>query len=168
MSWLSIKIKRQECHLHPSQKLLRKNTRITRKVISAHFWGQLGGNKNRLQKDLKLLAWLSYPNSLMELCVRLVVFVYRNIANFGNFWSNVCLIHSSYWFYDHSFVWNYGNQICFLCETLKYGEKFITFNIGILTTFGNFWASICLFHSTRWLSSCIFAWNHGGQIFPLG
>ena len=35
----------------------------------------------------------------------------------------------------------------------------------ILAQFGNFWANICLFHSTCCLTSCIFAWNHCGQIF---
>ena len=92
----------------------------------------------------------------------LIVFVYRNIAH--------TLIHSSYWFYDHFFSWNHGNQMWFLCETQKYGEKLnktwmITFNIGILATFGNFWANICLVQSTCSLSSYISAWNHGGQIF---
>ena len=113
---------------------------------------------------------MSYPNSLMELCLCLVVFLYRNIVHFGIFWSNFCLIHSSCWFYDHFFAWNHGTQICFLCETQKYGEKLnntwmITFYIGILAIFGNFWANICLVHSTRCLSGCIFAWNHCGQIF---
>ena len=111
---------------------------------------------------------MSYPNSLMELRLCLVVFLYRNIAHFGNFWSNICLIHSNCYFYDHVFAWNHGTQICFLCEAQKYGEKLnntwmITFHIGILTIFGNFWANICLIHSTRFLSGSIFAWNHCGQ-----
>ena len=128
----------------------------------------MGGNKNVLQKDPKLSGWMSYPNSLMELRLCLVVFLYRNIAHFGNFWSNICLIHSSCYFYDHIFAWNHGTQICFLCEAQKYGEKLnntwmITFHIGILTIFGNFWANICLIHSTRFLSGSFFAWNHCGQ-----
>ena len=91
---------------------------------------------------------MSYPNSLMKLCLCLVVFLFRNIANFGNFWSNFCIIHSSYWFYDHFFAWNHGTQICFICETQKYSEKWnniwmITFYVGILACFGNFWANIC-------------------------
>ena len=114
-----------------------------RKMILAHFSGQLGGNKNVLQKDLKLSEWMSYPNSLMELCLCLVVFLYRNIVHFGIFWSNFCLIHSSCWFYDHFFAWNHGTQICFLCETQKYGEKLnntwmITFYIWNISTFRQF------------------------------
>ena len=117
----------------------------------------MGGNKNGLQKDLKLSEWMSYPNSLMELCLCLVVFLYRNIVHFGIFWSKFCLIHSSCWFYDHFFSWNHGTQICFLCEAQKYDEKLnntwmITFYMRILARFGNFWANICLFHSTHCLS----------------
>ena len=63
-----------------------------------------------------------------------------------------------------------GTQICFLCETQKYGGKLnntwmITFYIGILAIFGNFWANICLVHFTCCLSCCIFARNHCGKIF---
>ena len=54
-------------------------------MILAHFWGQLGGNKNVLQKDLKLSEWMSYPNSLMELCLCLAVFLCKNIVQ-KNFW----------------------------------------------------------------------------------
>ena len=152
----------------PTTKLLRKNTRITRKIILAHFWGQLGVIKNGLQIDLKLSGWMSYPNSLMELCLCLVVFVYWNISNFWQFlvkflphslqllvlWPLFCLKS-----------WNPD-----LCETQKYVEILnktwmITFHIGILVIFYNFWANICLVHSTYWLSGCIFAWNHGRQIF---
>ena len=73
------------------------------------------------------------------------VFVYE--YSFGSFWSNFCLISSSYWFYDHFFAWNHGTQICFLCETQKYGEKLnniwmITFYIGISARFDNFWADV--------------------------
>ena len=56
--------KKQEGHLHPMQKLVRKNTSITRKISLAYFGGQLGGKKNGLQIDR-----VSYPNSLMELCL---------------------------------------------------------------------------------------------------
>ena len=144
----------------PSTKLLRKNTRIARKIILAHFWGQLGVNKNGLQIDLKLPGWMSYLNWLMELCLCLVVFVYRNIAIFGNIWSNFCLIHSDCWFYDHVFSRNHGTHVCFLCETQKYVEVLnntwmITFYIGILAIFGIFWANICLVRSTHLLSGCI-------------
>ena len=67
----------------------------------------------------------------------------RNISNFQNFWPNFCLIHSSCWFFDHFFAWNHGTQICFLCETQKYGEELnntwmITFYIGILAILGKF------------------------------
>ena len=103
----------------------------------------------------------------MELCLCLVVFLYRNIGNFSNFWSNICLVHSNYWFCDHFFAWNHGTQICFLCETQKCGEKLnstwmIMFYIGILAIFDNFWANICLVHSICCLSGCIFAWNYCG------
>ena len=57
-----------------------------------------------------------------------------------------------------------------LWNTKKYGEKLnntwmITFYMGILAIFGNFWANICHVHSTCCLSCCIFAWDHCGQIF---
>ena len=123
-----------------------EKTRITSKIILAHFWSQLGGNKNGLQKDLKLSEWMSYPNSLNGVYLCFVVFLYRNIANLGNFWSNFCLIHSSYWFYDHFFAWNHGTQIYFLYETQKCGEKLnnnwiITFYIEVLAIFGQIFAS---------------------------
>ena len=107
----------------------------------------------------------------MELCLCLVVFLFRNIADFGNFWSNFCLLHSSYWIYDHFFALNHGTQICFLCETQKCGKKLnntwmTMFYIGILPIFVNFWANnICLVHSPHCLSGCIFVWNHCGLIF---
>ena len=106
---------------------------------------------------------MSYPNSLMKLCLCLVVFLFRNIANFGNFWSNFCIIHSSYWFYDHFFAWNHGTQICFLCETQKYGEKLnntwmIKFYIRNISMFRQFLGK----YVPR---SLVFAWNHCGQIF---
>ena len=113
---------------------------------------------------------MSYPNSLMELCLCLVVFLYRNIVHFGIFWSKCCLIHSSCsitTFFLKS--WNPGRYVFFV-KHKKYGKKLnntwmITFYIGILAIFGNFWANICLVHSTRCLSGCIFAWNHCRQIF---
>ena len=114
---------------------------------------------------------MSYPNSLMELCLCLVVFLYRNIAHFGKFCSNFCLIFTpAIGSMTTFFAWNHGTQICFLCETQKYGEKLnntwmITFYIGILAIFGNFWANICLVHFTCCLSCCIFARNHCGKIF---
>ena len=60
---------RQECNLQPPQKLLRKNTRATRKIILVDIWGQLGGKKNALKTSLKLLGWMNYLNSQMELCL---------------------------------------------------------------------------------------------------
>ena len=106
----------QICLLHAS---LANRKITTRKITLAHFWGHLGGSKNVLQKDLKLSERMSYPNSLIKLCLCLVVFLYRNIAHCGRFWSNFCHIHTSCWFYDHVFAWNHGIQICFLCETQK-------------------------------------------------
>ena len=108
---------------------------------------------------------MSYPNSLMELFLSVGI-----LAFFGNFWTNFCLIHSRYWFYDHFFAWNLGIRIYFLCETQKYVEILkntwmISFYKGILVISGNFWANICLVYSTRWLCGCIFPWNHGRQIF---
>ena len=92
------------------------------------------------------------------------------LAIFGNFWVNFCHTHSSCWFYDHLFAWNHGTQIFCFCETQKYVEILnntwiITFYIGILGIFGKFGAIFCLAHSRHWLSGCIFAWNHGRQVF---
>ena len=54
---------------HPQQKLVKKNTRVTGKIILAHFWGQLGGKKNGIVTNLKLSELMSYPNSqIMESC----------------------------------------------------------------------------------------------------
>ena len=33
-----------------------------------------------------------------------------------------------------------------------------------ISNFQNFWANFCLVYSSRWLSGCIFTWNHGRQI----
>ena len=118
-----------------------------------------------LRKDLKLSEWISYPNSLMELCLCLVFFVKQaylaNLTNFGQVFASFTPAIGSM-----KTSWNHG----FLCETQKYGEKLnitwmITSYIGILAIFCNFWANTCLVHSTRSLSGCIFAWNHCGQIF---
>ena len=53
----------------PLKKGCFELSRITRKIILADFWGQLGGKKNGLPTDLKLSLRVSYPNSLMELCL---------------------------------------------------------------------------------------------------
>ena len=43
---------------------MSKNTRVTRNISSAHFWGQFVGLTN-----LKLSGWMSYSNSqIMESC----------------------------------------------------------------------------------------------------
>ena len=60
---------RQEFNLQPPQKLLRKNIRATRKILLVDIWGQLGGKKNGLKTNLKLLGWMNYPNSQMKLCL---------------------------------------------------------------------------------------------------
>ena len=55
-------LKARICPSSPTAKAAEKDTRITRKTILAHFWGQLlGGSKTVLQKDLKLSEWMSYP-----------------------------------------------------------------------------------------------------------
>ena len=41
---------------HPQQKLVKKNTRVTGKIILAHFWGQLGGKKE----------WYSYKSKIVR------------------------------------------------------------------------------------------------------
>ena len=86
------------------------------------------------------------------------------LAFFGNFWSNICFIHSSCWSHDHVYVWNNWTQICFLFQTQKYIEILnniwvIISYIRILANFGNFWPNFCLIHSSRWFYDYFFAWN---------
>ena len=137
----------------PTTKLLRRNTRITRKIILANFWGQQCVNQNGFQTKL--------TNGVVFVLV-------HKYSNFGQFLVKF-LPHSLQLFYDHVFAWNLETRIYFLCETQKYVEVLnntwmITFFIGILAIFGNFWANICLVHFNHWLSGCIFDWNHGRQI----
>ena len=64
------------------------------------FLGSIGWKQECATKKSEIVRVDElYPNSLMELCLCLVVFLYRNIAHFGKFWSNFHLIHSSYWYY---------------------------------------------------------------------
>ena len=126
ITWASYqsKLKARICPSSPTTKAAEKEHKDNKKNNFSPFLGSVGWKQEcATQKDLKLSEWMSYPNSLMKLCLCLVVFLYRNMSHFGKFWSNFCLIHSSYWFYDHFFAWNHGTQICFLCETQKYGEK---------------------------------------------
>lgn len=63
---------------------MRRNARVTRKISLTHFWGQFGGKHNQIVLILKLLGWMSYPNSqIMEMCC------------FGkkNFLISFCLLH---------------------------------------------------------------------------
>ena len=94
------------CPSSPTAKAAEKENKDKKNIILAH----LGGNKNVPQKDLKLSEWMSYQNSLKELCLCLLVFLYTNIVYFGIFWSKFCLIYSNCWFYDHFFSWNHGTQ----------------------------------------------------------
>ena len=146
---------------HPARKLLRKKQDNKKNNFLPNFGVNWVENKNGLQKDLKLSEWMSYPNSLMKLCLCFVVLLFRNIANFGNFWSNFCLIHSSYSFHDHFFAWNHGNTDMFFFVKHKNIVKklnniwMITFYIVMLGRFSNFWANICLVHSTCSVAGCI-------------
>ena len=95
----------------------------------------------------------------------IIIFYIGILAIFGNFKPHFCLIHSSCWFYDHFFAWNNETQVCFCCETQKYVEILnnnwiITFYIGILAIFGNFWVNFCLVHTNFWLYDHLLALNH--------
>ena len=48
------KLRARICPSSPTTKAAEKEHKDKRKIILAHFWAQLVGNKNVLQKDLKL------------------------------------------------------------------------------------------------------------------
>ena len=99
------------CPSSPTAKATEKEHKDNNKNSFSPFLGSIGWKQECATKKSTLSEWMSYPNSLMELCLCLVVFLYRNMVHFGIFWSKFCLIHSSCWFYDHFFSWNHGTQV---------------------------------------------------------
>ena len=65
-----------------------------------NLYKKLQGNKNLKQKRYSKNANDWYTKSF----VFVIAFYIGILAIFGNFWSNICLIHSSCWFYGHFFA----------------------------------------------------------------
>ena len=92
--------------------------------------------------------------------------VCRNIANFGNFWSHFCLIHYSYWFYNHFFAWYPWNPDMLSLWNTKIWWKIKQYlNDYILyRNISNFWRFLgkylpCSFHPLAlWLHFCLKSW----------
>ena len=89
------------------------------------------------------------------------------LAVFGQ----ICLVYSSCWFLWPFFLKKIMILRYAFSEKQKYVERFNSIRItalylGVLATFSYLWAHFSLVHCSHWLSDCIFAWNHGKQIFP--
>ena len=108
------------------------------------------------------------PHSLKNLyyCI-----VNMSICKFWQFLGKFVLSTLVVGFYDLFFKKKIMILRYAFSEKQKYVERFNSIRItalylGLLATFSYLWAHFSLVHCSHWLSDCIFAWNHGKQIFP--
>ena len=113
-TWASYqsKLKARICPSSPTAKAAEKEHKDNKKNNFSPFLGSIGWKQECATKRSEIVR----VDELSKLTNGVVfvfgcVFVYE--YSFGSFWSNFCLISSSYWFYDHFFAWNHGTQICF-------------------------------------------------------